>query len=108
MATGLSDEIYLAKLIQNAKARKLVGCTGSYYQSSGDEGFKAEHSLPVEVGRKLVACCADGAARLESDTKQSPYTMGLANGNDDPDWISGHNNCATAENIGWAFRQAMK
>ena len=106
--SGLPEEIYLAKLIQNAKARGLVGCVGAYYQSSGHGGLKPEFCLPVEDGRKLAACCAEGAARLEPDTRNQSQTMGLVNGNDDSEWIRGHDDYATGESVGWAFRQAMK
>ncbi len=109
-SAGLPEELFLAKLIQNVKARDLVSCVGSYYSSSGDGGPKPEYILPVTAGRKLVACCADGAASLERDTGlEKAFRDGLITGNDAEYWSNVPDDPgAIGESVGWAYRQATE
>lgn len=66
------DEIYLAKLLQNAGAYGLVSCRGSAYTDARGRSSNQETA---------VACCAMGAGMLfEDDILYTPY--GMIRGND--------------------------
>lgn len=97
-----ADELFLAKMIQNAKGRKLGWCSGAEYQDKyGERTFDP---------KKAVACCALGAIFLEKDTGQIHYSSSVMIGNDSTlKWgyqpSSAH--CIDGEVVGWCFRLAM-
>lgn len=62
------DELYLAKLIQNAASRGLKSTTGAFYRRT-----RSGH---------MAACCAAGAAQLEHDTERWGEYPGITHGND--------------------------
>lgn len=90
------DEMVLAKILQNAKARDLGFSKGAYYKNS--EGHIC---LPQEA----VYACAVGAAMLEEDTKCTGFYY-ITNGNDCDYW-NNNTDLKDGETIGWAYRQAM-
>lgn len=97
-----SDELLLAKAIQNAKAQGLRWCAGSNFADRN--GFYATKA-------DAYACCAVGALLLASDTaKLVPMRMtgNIVNGNDLPwKWIE-YEGDDRGESMGWAYRQAMR
>lgn len=96
------DEMFLAKILQNAKARDLSFLKGAYYKNSdGDVCFPQE----------AVYACAAGAAMLEEDTKCTGFYY-ITNGNDCDDYWNNNTDLKDGETIdgetiGWAYRQAM-
>lgn len=99
-----AEELFLAKIIQNASVRGLNGCTGYHYKDvNGDP-------VSIRQSDKATSCCAIGAAMLETDTnKEVLLFAGIVIGNDwDVSWSDGPETTNAAESTGWAFRCAME
>lgn len=60
------DELFLAKLIQNAKARDLRSCRFATFRDKSRRVLVPNLNLPFEV----AYCCASGAANLAEDTRK--------------------------------------
>lgn len=92
------DEIFLAKLIQNAEYHGLKSCSFNKYSN---------HYGTATDKRHAVACCAVGAAGLEIDTELERMNFhGLVDGNDLKHWL--RYGKAEGEEAGWAFREALR
>ena len=102
------DELYLAKLLQNAGARGWGSTKGSYWVSTTGRKLFA---LEDDEGRPLAdhdirGCCAVGAAVVEADTLSPGIDESyLVNGNDSDEWNSSVNDFC--ETVGHAFQLAL-
>jgi hypothetical protein len=96
------DEIQLAKLVQNAKARGLKWTKGAAYRD------KSGKSQPY-YSEETYSCCAIGAALLNKNTKDlcintEANDVGYTYTNK---FITGHQ-YSTGQLLGLGFRLAMK
>lgn len=99
------DEMLLAKMIQNTKARGMKAHRGSYYLTP--DGYK--YSLTTTTLDSAIGCCAVGACWLESDTEAISDEFGdLITGNDSTadTWSAFASD--EGETVGYAFQQACK
>ncbi len=98
-------ELFLAKMLQNALARGVAWCKGSFWID--DTG------RTTGVHADAVACCALGAAYFERDTTEIGHsTFGVICGNDydTGEWLGSSDSVVTEsdhEDVGYAFREAM-
>jgi hypothetical protein len=95
------EELFLAKIIQNAAARGLSAITGDLY--ADDCGRGRGH---YEEG-STAGCCAVGAARLEYDTHGGDggsRNSGLVSGNDGMSDAGENSNWYT---VGMCFQDAL-
>lgn len=92
------DELFLAKLIQNAASRGMKSCEGAAFMTV----------RTTDGPRKF--CCAVGAASLELDTNTSlgceSWYFWMIKGNDLDEWTSTDGDAG--ESLGWAFREALR
>ncbi len=89
------DEMFAAKIIQNAKGRGLDYSYGALYR---------KNNLPRMNKTNATACCAWGAMMLERDTnKEKKFLPGLVTGNDFDNYDHGAGGI-----IGCVYRDVMK
>ncbi len=92
-----TDEMFTAKIIQNAKARSMELAVGAFYRD--------RRGIPVIVSDApgaAVQCCAFGSAMLEWDTAESALSFGIFTDGNDLDQLT-----FPACVIGRAYRNAM-
>jgi hypothetical protein len=98
------DEVFLAKIIQNAKARGLKFTRGTFYRDAKGRDLASNYSEDV------THCCAAGAALLTD--KETPWMVwdGLPQGNDNSvvkgSWSDQAAACAGVT-IGLCYRDVM-
>lgn len=99
------DELFLAKIIQNAGALNLVSCHSKRFADA--QGREVAKNDPT-----LRQCCAQGAALLSPDTSKIFYRM---NGNERWDLVNGNDSSCyrytpgrNTYEIGQAFYNARR
>jgi hypothetical protein len=96
------DEIAVAKLVQNAKARGLGWCKGALYRDV--DGASLDF-----IDSDTVSCCAVGASYLESDTDHIDIRVSGNDKDEYPNWPEGEINGFGKEYmIGAGYRCAMQ
>lgn len=96
------DEMFLAMILQNVKARDIGFCENTMYR---DLNYISHCSA-----EEAMYACAVGAARLENDTTVLRDSfVHIIFGNDEPiNWtVYLETDNLDGETVGWAYRQAM-
>lgn len=99
------DEMFLAKIIQNAAARKFRSTVKTLYRGKNGRILVAPNKIGAPRGTRL--CCAVGAQYLEADTNDYNYD-GIPDGNDGRELLFDGNKARSGYTVGQSFRHALR